>query len=205
MEVSSVAPLQNLSPLFLLVIGFTFLGERLTLLQILGILILVFGAYFIEIKHHSKNLLEPFKEIIKSKYTIFVILALVIYAVSAALEKYILSNGVNTYSLLIIYRLISAVIFITITFVFYKGFTDIVHGIKETGVTMAFIALVGIGSTYFYYEALSLAYVSLVIPIKRLSTLMTTMVGGEMFHEHNLTHKAIGCLIMIAGAVCIAI
>ena len=128
-----------------------------------------------------------------------------IYAVSAVLEKYLLTQGVNVYTLLIIYKVFFAIIFTSITFVFYKGFKDIKHGIKQSGVSLAFIALLGIGSTYFYYQAINIAYVSLVIPIKRMSTLISTIAGGEIFHEHNLAHKAIGCVLMVIGAVFIAI
>ena len=205
MEISSVAPLQNLSPLFLLVIGFFFLGERLSMLQISGILLLVFGAYFLESTLHSKKALEPFKDMFKSKFMKYIMVSLVILAIVAALDKYVLSQGINSYTLIAFKYPFVAMFFLSITFTKYNGFKDIYHGIKTSGVVIAFCALIGVASLYFYFEAVSLAYVSLVIPIKRMSTLISTMAGGEIFHEHNLAHKAIGCVIMVIGAVFIAI
>jgi len=205
MEISTVSPLTNLSPLFLLVISFIFLGEKLTWLQLGGIFLLVSGTYFLESKHFSKKVFEPFKELFRSKFTIFTLLALVLYSICAATDKYIISNGVNAYTLLILGQTFLFIIYAFITFTFYKGFKDVKHGITTSGVTIGFCAFIGVLSTYFYYEAISLAFVSLVIPIKRLSTLMSTVVGGGLFHEHDLGHKIIGCIIMVIGAVFIAI
>jgi uncharacterized membrane protein len=45
--------------------------------------------------------------------------------------------------------------------------------------------------------------ISLVIPIKRLSALFSTVIGGELFHEKYLLRKSIACVVMIIGAVLI--
>jgi len=47
--------------------------------------------------------------------------------------------------------------------------------------------------------------VSLVIPIKRMSTLISTVVGGELFGEEHLLRKSVACLVMIAGAYLIIV
>jgi len=57
--------------------------------------------------------------------------------------------------------------------------------------------------TYFY--ALSLTLVSLVLPIKRISTLFDTIIGGELFKEKHLLHKGLACLIMLLGIYLIVI
>ncbi|MDY6777976.1 MAG: EamA family transporter, partial [Candidatus Nanohaloarchaea archaeon] len=54
-------------------------------------------------------------------------------------------------------------------------------------------------------KAFSLAMVSLVVPIKRLSTLLATVLGGELFGEEHLLRKSLGCVLMIAGAYLIIV
>ncbi|HII71787.1 TPA: hypothetical protein HA265_03460, partial [Candidatus Woesearchaeota archaeon] len=47
--------------------------------------------------------------------------------------------------------------------------------------------------------------VSLIIPIKRMSVLVAVILGGKMFHDHNLRYRIMGCLIMIIGVVLVVI
>ncbi|MDY6770395.1 MAG: hypothetical protein SV186_00385, partial [Candidatus Nanohaloarchaea archaeon] len=49
-------------------------------------------------------------------------------------------------------------------------------------------------------QAFSMAMVSLVVPIKRLSTLLATVIGGELFHEERLLQRSLASLVMVAGA-----
>lgn len=50
-----------------------------------------------------------------------------------------------------------------------------------------------------YYQSLKTALLSKVVPIINLSTLTTTLLGGEMFHEHKLMQKIIASIIMLIG------
>jgi uncharacterized membrane protein len=45
------------------------------------------------------------------------------------------------------------------------------------------------------------AMIALIIPIRRLSTLFSVIVGGRMFHDHYLFHKIISTFIILAGTV----
>ncbi|MFH1589978.1 MAG: hypothetical protein ABIB43_05410 [archaeon] len=45
------------------------------------------------------------------------------------------------------------------------------------------------------------AAISLIIPIKRTSSLFTTLIGGKLFHEKNLLIKILASIIMIWGVV----
>src|SRR3990170_5562423 len=68
MEISSFAPLTNLSPLLLIVLGYLFIGEKLSVVQISGVFLIVSGAYILELKDGFKNLKEPFSEFFYNKY-----------------------------------------------------------------------------------------------------------------------------------------
>lgn len=56
-DVSTVSPLLNLSPLFLLFLSTLFLGEVISFIQFLGILVLLLATYILELHttHHSKK------------------------------------------------------------------------------------------------------------------------------------------------------
>ena len=51
----------------------------------------------------------------------------------------------------------------------------------------------------WYVFALAMASVVLVIPIKRMSSVFATLVGGKMFQEKGLLLQLLVTLAMIAG------
>ena len=75
-EISTAAPFYNLLPALVAGLSFFFLGEILQIKQILGIGIIIFGAYILEVDHKVHNLLDPFKKIFKSKYILLLFIVL---------------------------------------------------------------------------------------------------------------------------------
>lgn len=203
-EISTVSPLKNISPLFLVILSFIFLGEVLTLRQGVGIFILLIGTYVLEVDHKISNLKDPIIKIIKSKAIHFVFLSMFLYSFSAVGDKFMI-NSMDTITYFFLVWVFMTIISQIISAIFYGGFKDVMYCAKKTGWTIFFCGLFSFLSALFYFKALSLAMVSLVIPIKRLSTLFTTVIGGELFHDHGLKIKAVACVILICGSLLIVL
>ncbi len=203
LEISEVAPLTNLSPIILLFIAMLFLGETLSLSQFFGIFFIVLGAYSLEIDYRHKDFFKPFK-IFKGKYYVYVLLAMFGYSITATLDKFILTQ-VDYFSFYFIIKFFYLIIFILYHSILYDGYEGFKKGITKHGKLILFISVIAIAAALFYLKALSLAMVSLVIPIKRLSTLMTVIIGGTFFYEHGLIQRIIACILMIVGTVLIII
>ena len=62
MQISEVAPLFNLTPGFLAILAFLFLGEILTRYQVGGLILLMLGSYVLETDHNSF-----FKSVVRSQ------------------------------------------------------------------------------------------------------------------------------------------
>ncbi|MCD6224381.1 MAG: hypothetical protein J7K32_02460, partial [Deltaproteobacteria bacterium] len=62
-------------------------------------------------------------------------------------------------------------------------------------------------SDFLHLKALAVpaAVVSLAIPAKRLSNLLTVVIGGAVFKEKSLAVKSMACIFMIAGLYIIGI
>lgn len=198
-EVSLSSPLLNIGPAITALLAFIILGEHLSGWQVVGIGVLVVGTYVLEVDHSVKHLLEPFKKMLRSKYVLFVLFATALYGLSSIFDKIILSMGVDSFTLLFFAHLFIALIYFILISVYHGGIGDIVSGIKQSGrIILVFAILLTMGRL-LYLEAVSVALVSLVIPVKRLSTLFVTIFGGTFFHEKGLPLKIIGCCIMLAG------
>lgn len=199
LEISIVAPLMDIGPAFTITIAYIFLGERLSLTQLIGVTLLILGAYSLEASHH-KGILNNLKSIFSQKYVKITLLALIIAAFAEAGNKFIISY-VDALTLLFLYYLFNFIISFTISTIFYKGYKDLIHGIKNAGKIIFLDAVFSTISNITYLYAISTTMISLVLPIKRISTLIAVIIGGKLFHEHNLPQRILACLIMLFGII----
>lgn len=196
-ELSSVIPLSNLSPLILLILGAIFLGERLSLIQLGGAMLLVVGVYVLEAAVYG----SPAKllDLSKTKYAWLMIAGVFIGAFGVLVDKVVL-NFLEVISYIIILQFFLALNYFILFYVRegqYLGET--VRLGRRDWKSLGMISLLTIVNRLVYATAISAAYASLVITVKRLSTLFSTVAGGAFFHEKHLALKLGACLLMIAG------
>ncbi len=204
MEISAASPLLNFGPGFTAMVAVLLLGEILSPLNVIGILTLMIGSYVLEIDFKSHSMLTPLKKIYKSKYIHYIFIALGSYSFSAVSGKYAL-NFIDPISLVLLQQLFIAIIFLFILKLFYDGFHGIKHGIKKAGWWIILMASITVSYRILQAFAMKITFVSLVMPIKKLSTLFATVLGGEIFKEHGLYQKIIACVIMLIGAYLVVI
>jgi transporter family protein len=201
-DISNITPLTNISPLFLLIIAFFVLGEIPSKRQYIGVFLLLLGTYALEVGVNNKGFLEPIKIFFKSKVIHHMIFAMGIFSITATMDKLIVGSYVNQWTYLFLLMIFRSGFLIAVE-TYQNSFKEIIKDIKKD------FKLLSINSTslfiadILYLSAVAIpgAMISLIIPIKRMSTLFTTMFGGRMFHENNLLVKVLACIIMIWGAV----
>jgi len=205
LEISLVTPLTNLTPIFLLVLSFFILHEVPSLMQYIGVALLIFGAYWLQADHHLSSLLRPWKAF-NNKHSIFMLVAIFFYSVCAIIDKVVLKT-VDPYTFLSFTFFILSVHYLIIQFIKYDGLKDIKHAFQKGKYLIFIVALLMIFSDVFYYMAVAIpgAMISLIIPIKRLSTLVATIVGGRLFHDHNLMQRFAAAIIMVVGVILVVI
>lgn len=202
MEISEFAPLMNLSPLILFIPSIFFLQEKLTLVNTAGVLMIVFGAYAVELKDGWKT---PLKRILHNQYIHLLFLAFIFNALSATMDKFILVKQINVDTFFIYNRFFIA-LFLLIAYFIFKGKTDSIKvTFKRSFWWILIAAVLFMGADYVYFSAVAIpaAAIALIIPLKRTGTMVATILGGEMMKEDNLLRKAVACLIMIAGVTLI--
>ncbi|MCH8329363.1 MAG: EamA family transporter, partial [Nanoarchaeota archaeon] len=82
-DLSLVVPFLSLTPVFLVFTSFVMLGELPTIMGFFGILMVVFGAYTLNLKDFKKGILEPFKAIFKEKSCVYMIIVALLFSVTA--------------------------------------------------------------------------------------------------------------------------
>ena len=84
---SLTLPFLSLTPVFLIVVSYAILGERVSLQGGIGILCLAAGSYVLHFHKMEKGILEPFRAIIKEKGSVLMIFAAFIYSITSSLGK----------------------------------------------------------------------------------------------------------------------
>jgi uncharacterized membrane protein len=197
MNISLVAPLTTFSPAFVVVLAYFILGERITYMQIFGVALLIIGSFLLESKNHGT--MKIFTKTFKSNYFYYMFFALTLYGFCAIIDKFVLKTIPPTTYLPII-NFFLAINFIIMITIFHDGFKGIKHGIKRAGKWIFLVSILISLSRLSQYQAFSMTYASLVIPIKRMSAFFATLIGGKIFHEKNLAKRALACIIMLCGA-----
>jgi drug/metabolite transporter (DMT)-like permease len=201
MEVSASSPWMILAPAVAAILAFIFLGEKLSAIQVIGMIHMIVGLYILQSHRHS-SIWDPLREIYASKYIHFILFSLLLYSICALIDRTLLSKyNVDFMAYMFIAHMFIAINFFIISYVVYGGTKEINHGIKTYGWLILLLSIITVTHRTSTILAISTTALGLVLPIKRLSALFITIIGGELFHEKNLTRKIIACLIMLAGVI----
>jgi drug/metabolite transporter (DMT)-like permease len=207
LDISIVQPLFNINLILVLALAFFILGERITLMQSGGVLLVMIGAYLLGINHRTHHFLAPFKAFGNKHYKQIVV-GVIFLAVSVLMDRLILHPelfgirgvGLDEITFLFFYKLVAAIFLILFLFAKYDGKATLKHALKNGWVFILLASLFDNAGQFFYFSSVSLASISVVLPIARLHTLYSAIVGGEMYHEKNLVIKSVATVVMIAGA-----
>ncbi len=204
LEISNALPLLALTPGFIAVFAFIFLGESLKLQEVIGLAVLIVGTYLLE-SQKVKEIFYPFSVFIKSKYHRFVILALLLFTASSILDKLLLVKlKLSPVSLTAFQHIYFAILFSIIYFIFKKKNEPVTNHISKANFGwIALISILTIGYRFTQVAAIGMASVALVLAVKRTSVFWATIVGGKIFSDKDLLKRSIAAILILAGAILI--
>jgi uncharacterized membrane protein len=204
LPISTVAPLENLAPLFLVILSFCILGEKDLPLQYFGIILLLFSAYILELKNIS-DFFRPLQRF-QNIFFGYILLSLLTSAFSAIIDKHIIYDSEKFLLLFWFYVFLSLFYFVFLMFssrrsLFFSLFQ------KKTLVSIFLIALLAVLSDYFYFTAVAIpgTLIVLIIPLRRLANVFATVLGGSFFKEDRFWYKGGVALLMVLGAILMSV
>lgn len=204
LEISNALPLLALTPGFVAVFAYIFLGEALNKFEIIGLVLLVIGTFVLE--SNDKIFPPPsIKSLVSSRYYKFILLALILFTASSVLDKLLLKQlHLTPISITAFQHVYFAIIFL-ITFL-AKNKNHLTANMKLDSNSILWILLISvftIGYRYTQIVAVSLASVALVLAVKRTSVFWATLIGGKIFKDKHLLKRSIAALIILAGTILI--
>ncbi len=206
MDISKALPLLTTTPFFVAIFAFIFLGEKLSIQQIFGLIFLIGGVFLLDLKFEKKSLL-PFLVLLKSTNRKYIFFALLFFTLSALLDKYIIVKSSLTPISYVGYKQLFTFLIFSIILRWKK--VEIFSLIKSQKSKIWFNLFIISIFTIIYrvtqISAIEIASVGLVLAVKRLSVLFATFFGGKYFREENQLSRNFAVIIILISILLITI
>ena len=195
-DVNKVVPIDKSSTILTIILAFIFLGEPITLVKGIAVVLIGIGTFMMIQKKETVDELEKPKG---GSWLIYALLSTVFASLTAILGKVGIAGVESNLGTAI---RTCVVLVMAWVFVFVKGKQHTIREIPKN--ELGFICLSGLatgGSWLCYYRALHDGMTSVVVPIDKLSILVSIAFSYIVFRE-RLTKKAVvGLCLIVAGTL----
>ena len=195
-DVNKVVPIDKSSTILTIILAFIFLGEPITLVKGIAVVLIGVGTFMMIQKKETAD--EPEKPKGRS-WLVYALLSTVFASLTAILGK-VGIEGVESNLGTAIRTCVVLVMAWVVVFV-----KDKQHAIREIPKNeLGFICLSGLatgGSWLCYYKALHDGMASVVVPIDKLSILVSIAFSFIVFKERLTKKAAVGLCLIVAGTL----
>lgn len=193
-DVNKVVPIDKSSTVLTILLALIFLGEQITWIKAVAVALIGVGTFLMIEK--KKNIEE---KVPRRGWLIYAVLSAVFASLTSILGKVGIDGVESNLGTAIRTAVVLAMSWLI---VFIKGKQHAVSSIPRG--ELCFICLSGIstgGSWLCYYKALRDGLASVVVPIDKLSILVSVAFSAVVFHERLRKKAALGLLLIVAGTL----
>ncbi len=188
-------PFTAFTPLFLIPMGFIILGELPGVYGLVGILLIISGAYAIHLQ--SKNIFQPLLSVLREKGSRFMLVVAAIWSISSSVEKVAILNSSPQFYAVIIHLLLGTAYFPVVYFRHRHLLQELPHHLLKFFIMGAISGLLVI----FQFTALIYLDVSYVIAFKRAGVIVSVFLGFLFFGESKIVKNLIATTVIVSGAL----
>jgi len=201
-DASLVTPLLIFSPVFTVLISALFLGEIPSAQGVLGIGLVLIGAYWLNY-NSGAGWLTPFKSLALTPGVALVLLAGLLWAVTPLFEKTAILHTTPESPRFAAFVAITLLTLILTPAVIVRG-KSAINKLSLHRRELVMASLIAGIAPVLGYTALSLGFVGYVTTLFKLSALMSVIWSFLFLKEHGLAQRLPGSLVMVAGAILLA-
>jgi len=198
---SLTLPFLSLTPVFLIGTSYIILGEKPDRSGLIGIVLVVIGAYLLNVHTISKGLLEPFKAIVKEKGSVLMVIVAFVFSIGACVGKIAVQHSDPLFFSVIYSFLLTFIFYLVISFrtknLYSKVFSRPILFLLIGGLIAMMIIT--------HLSAVNLVEVAYMVSVKRLSILFGVIYGVIFFKETNIKERLLGATVMVSGIIMIAV
>lgn len=195
-DVNKVVPIDKSSTILTIVLAFIFLGEPITLVKGIAVVLIGVGTFMMIQKKETAD--EPEKPKGRS-WLVYALLSTVFASLTAILGKVGIEGVESNLGTAIRTCVVLVMAWVV---VFVKGKQHTIREIPKN--ELGFICLSGLatgGSWLCYYKALHDGMASVVVPIDKLSILVSIAFSFIVFKERLTKKAAVGLCLIVVGTL----
>lgn len=203
-SISLIAPISSFSPVFTTIIAAFTINEIPTPIKLVGILLIVFGAYLLNAADIRSGILNPFKVLFSNKSVLLFLLAHFLWGFTPILQKKAIFE---TQPQVPLFAAIVGMIFV---FLYLSPFAlrKTLSSFREISVNLKWFVINGIGNAFAQaaaFAAFALAYLGYATSVFRLSVFFTIILGGVFLKEERIKERLLGGAVMVIGTILLAL
>jgi len=196
-------PFLSFTPVFLIVLSFVLVGERVSAVGALGIALIGLGGYTLNLSALRSGFLEPIRAVGRERGSLYMLIIALIYSVTSALGKIGVEHSSPaffgfTYFLALAISLLPII-------VRRSGAGRLLPLLKSNFRIALLPSVFDAIAIVSHFYAVSMVNVAYMIAVKRSSLLIGTVYGFLLFREQNIRERLLGALFMFAGFVVVVI
>ncbi len=203
-DFSHVYPIARSAPALVLVFSIVFLKESTSLIGTLGILLVTFGVYTINLKKISlRTLIEPLKDILTCKASQYAFLTLLSVAIYSIVDKLgvDLIHPIGFFFLMEFFTIILFTGFLLLKGSLKKPLTEF----KKHSLAIPLSAIFMVASYVMVLMAYRLTNVSYVVGLRQISVVFAVLLGFWFFKEKYKFIRFFSASVIFVGAFLISI
>ena len=193
-DVNKVTPIDKSSTILTMLMAFIFLGEEITFIKGISMILIGIGTYLMIIKKENVTVENK-----SNAWLIYALGSAIFASLTSILGKVGIENIDSTLGTAI--RTIVVLIMAWIV-VFVSKKQNTIRDIDKNSWIFLFLSGIATGGSWLcYYRALQMGPASIVVPIDKLSILFTIVFSYIVFKEKLNKKSALGLLLIVIGTL----
>jgi drug/metabolite transporter (DMT)-like permease len=202
-ELSYTAPLNAFVPVFTLVIAAFLVQENIHAVGVMGILIIVAGAYVINIStKQTAKWYVPLQRLFTNLGARLSLAVALGYAINSVLLKVLTDQSYDAFSILYV---TTAATWILLAYVPFVKRNELRSVAKSNKLIVLGATVSSFAGSFFHILAVAGTHASYAVAVRRLDAPISVLLGWRHLKETNIRNKLIGSAFMVVGAIVIAL
>lgn len=209
-DASFISPLLTFNPAFTFLIAWLALKEVPGVVQTIGVVLVVFGAYLLEVEEVRTGLLDPLRVLVRRPGALLAMSASALWGMTTVLEKLAIEHSTPSSGPLVAFLgTFLMVLLLTPGALRTAKLPSEQHsqwkGLRLHKRAMALAVLIAGIAPLFGFTAIALGLVGYVTTIFKLSAVFTIGWAYWVLNEKHISSRFLGAGVMIVGGILLAI
>ncbi|HJZ48919.1 MAG TPA: DMT family transporter [Roseiflexaceae bacterium] len=203
-DASVATPFLSFNPAFTLLLSIFTLREIPSVRGIVGVLLIVLGAYLFQVKEVGKGMLAPVQALVRQPGVLLAIGASFVWGLTPIAEKIAIQHTIPENPLMVAF-VTTILTVVLLTPALWRSAGDLLEQVRRQRHLFGTAGLISGVAPLFGFSAIALGYVGYVTALFKLGAIFTVVWGALLLKEHGLRERLLATIVMAFGGLLIAL